>query len=127
MLISSDVASLGAALRSSSPNMETKGIASHRAPVSTINAYRAGKEEIKHDDFVRAVKEEFVAAYAGNVSEYDVHEEDVELPVVHEGVEDLKVSWDITTSADSSRGNGSMARRQSSRTRSRARCRPAAW
>lgn len=94
MLISSDVASLGAALRSSNPNMETKGIASHRAPVSTINAYRAGEAEITHDDFVRAVRDEFIATYPGDVSEYDVHEEDVELPQVSEGMEDMKVTFD---------------------------------
>lgn len=92
MLISSDVSSLGAALRSSNPLMETKGIASHRAPVGTINAYRAGDAEITHDDFVRAVKEEFVATYPGDVAEYDVHEEDIELPKVAEGIEDMKVS-----------------------------------
>lgn len=92
MLISSDVASLGAALKSSNPLMETKGIASHRAPVSTINAYRAGRIEITHDDFVRAVKDEFLATYPGEAAEYEVHEEDVELPSVAEGIEDMKVS-----------------------------------
>ncbi|BEJ16084.1 hypothetical protein CspHIS471_0506890 [Cutaneotrichosporon sp. HIS471] len=93
MLISSDVENLGAALRSSNPKMETKGIASHRAPVSTINAYRAGEKEITHDDFVRAVRDEFCATYPGDVSEYDVHEEDVEMPQVAEGMADMK-SWE---------------------------------
>ncbi|BEI85350.1 hypothetical protein CcaverHIS002_0507510 [Cutaneotrichosporon cavernicola] len=76
-----------------SSDMETKGIASHRAPVSTINAYRAGEKEITHDDFVRAVRDEFCARYPGDVSEYDVHEEDVELPQVAEGMADMK-SWE---------------------------------
>jgi hypothetical protein len=59
--------------------------------VATINAYRAGAE-ITHDDFVRAVRDEFVAAYPGDVAEYTVHEEDVELPHVAEGIADMKVS-----------------------------------
>lgn len=92
MLISSELSSLGKALHSESPNMETKGVASHRAPVSTLNAHRTGAE-IDHNAFVNALKDEFQASYPGSMPVTVVEEKDVDLPKVWDGVEDLK-SWE---------------------------------
>lgn len=64
MLISSDLSTLGRALRSSSPNMVSKGVESVRVPVSTINAHRSPQaREITHGAFVSAVLGEFGAVY----------------------------------------------------------------
>lgn len=64
MLISSDLGTLGRALRSSSPNMVSRGVASVRVPVGTLNAHRApGAREITHGAFVAAAAAEFGAAY----------------------------------------------------------------
>lgn len=90
MLISSDISSLGKALHSDSPNLETKGIASHRAPVSTINAHRIASE-ITHQSFYEALKEEFAAAYPGDMKATVVREGEVDLPKVWDGVKELKV------------------------------------
>jgi lipoate-protein ligase A len=89
MLISSDLSNLGSALRSASPNMQTKGVASHRAPVSTLNAHRVGVE-ITHDAFVAAVQQQFAAVYGG--AQAVVVSEEEAPKAVWEGVEDLKVS-----------------------------------
>lgn len=91
MLISSDISTLGKALRSDTPYLETKGIASHRAPVSTINAHRAGAEEISHEAFVAAVRDEFAAAYPGPMTETTVRERDVSVPEILNGAKELKV------------------------------------
>ncbi|RSH86607.1 Biotin/lipoate A/B protein ligase [Apiotrichum porosum] len=92
MLISSELSSLGKALHSDSPNMETKGVASHRAPVSTLNAHRTG-DEISHDAFVTALREEFAATYPGTMPVTVVEEKDVDLPKVWDDVADIK-SWE---------------------------------
>lgn len=64
MLISSDLSTLGAALKSSSPAMVSKGVESVRVPVSTINAHRrADVQRITHAAFVSAVASEFAATY----------------------------------------------------------------
>ncbi|KAL1411273.1 hypothetical protein Q8F55_002224 [Vanrija albida] len=93
MLISSDVSTLGRALHSDSPHLETKGIASFRSAVSTLNAHRARKDEITHDDFVAALTEEFGDAYPGHLEQHVVNEGDVALPKVWDGVKDL-TSWE---------------------------------
>lgn len=90
MLISSDLSSLGKALHSDSPNLETKGVASFRSPVSTINAHRKGKE-ITHDTFVQAVRDQFGSAYPGDMEVTVVREEEVDIPKVWDGVKDIKV------------------------------------
>lgn len=64
MLISSDLSTLGRALRSSSPNMVSKGVESMRVPVSTINLHRSpSAREITHGSFVSAVLGEFADVY----------------------------------------------------------------
>lgn len=79
--------------------METKGVASHRAPVSTLNAHRTG-DEISHDAFVTALREEFAATYPGTMPVTVVEEKDVDLPKVWDDVADIKVSWRNAPNAD---------------------------
>lgn len=124
MLISSDIASLGKALHSDSPNLETKGIASHRAPVSTINAHRVG-DEITHASFSEAVKRAFAAAYPGELSATVVREKDITLPKVWEGFKEIKVSAPVPP--NTSPGTGSMGKPQNSPMSSRASCQLGLW
>lgn len=94
--------------------MQTKGIASHRSAVTTLNHHipppssnpylRSHSSHIKHDDFVRAITHEFERVYAitdknGNgiggkrMEVYDVSEDDVKDPKVWKGVQELQ-SWE---------------------------------
>lgn len=106
MLISSDLSTLGRALRSSSPNMVSKGVESVRVPVSTINLHRSSSaKEITHDSFVSAVLAEFGNVYGPSetqiVNEQSVFGgelskmgmDDKGLAKIKEGMEELQ-SWD---------------------------------
>lgn len=114
MLISSSVEELGKALKSSSvspllesffreahvqPGIETKGIASFRSPVSTLNLHRSpDSSPIKHVDFVHAVTREFGTIYAASgkpLETREVSESAVKDVKVWKGVEELK-SWEWT-------------------------------
>ncbi|WVQ98628.1 hypothetical protein IAU59_005758 [Kwoniella sp. CBS 9459] len=69
MLISSSLNELGKSLKSSSPNMETKGIPSHRSAVTTLNHHLpSSAEPIHHDQFVRAVTAQFEKIYSDPTS-----------------------------------------------------------
>lgn len=102
------------------PNLETKGIASFRSPVSNLNAHRKlGTPEITHDDFVRAVREEFERVYAKHgsaVKVFEVDEIKVDEPKVWKGVEELKVRLVNVAAAEVRAGTGSMASRPSLQT-----------
>ncbi|XAO24119.1 hypothetical protein I312_102909 [Cryptococcus bacillisporus CA1280] len=98
MLISSSLAELGKSLRSSSPKMETKGIASYRSPVTTLNHYLppGRSKHLHHDDFVRAVTAEFTKTYAGeekSMTTCEVTESMVKEQKIWDGYEELK-SWE---------------------------------
>ncbi|KAL0250278.1 hypothetical protein I308_102451 [Cryptococcus tetragattii IND107] len=98
MLISSSLAELGKSLRSSSPKMETKGIASYRSPVTTLNHYLppGRSKHLHHDDFVRAVTAEFAKTYAGegkSMTTCEVTESMVKEQKIWDGYEELK-SWE---------------------------------
>ncbi|ODO03447.1 lipoate-protein ligase A [Cryptococcus wingfieldii CBS 7118] len=96
MLISSSLAELGKSLKSSSPNMETKGIASHRSPVTTLNHFiRDVTKPIHHDSFTSALTSEFAQVYATPskpMSTHLVHKSGVKEEKVWKGYEELK-SW----------------------------------
>ncbi|WVQ78213.1 hypothetical protein IAT38_000296 [Cryptococcus sp. DSM 104549] len=103
MLISSSLAELGKSLKSSSPRMETKGIASHRSAVTTLNHYLpppsspgAPAHPLHHDDFVRAVAREFAKVYATadkKMETREVSEGGVKDEKVWKGYEELK-GWE---------------------------------
>ncbi|ORX39768.1 hypothetical protein BD324DRAFT_614915 [Kockovaella imperatae] len=99
MLISSDLSNLGQALRSNSPQMETKGIPSFRSPVTTLNSHlSSGQHPITPEDFITAVTQEFSAVYTGSEESMvvqQVSEDQMNEPNVLRGVEELK-SWDWT-------------------------------
>lgn len=78
--------------------METKGIASYRSPVTTLNHYlpRGRSKHLHHDDFVRAVTAEFAKTYAGEekpMTTCEVTESMVKEKKIWEGYEELK-SWE---------------------------------
>jgi lipoate-protein ligase A len=53
----------------SQPNIETKGIASFRSPVTNLNLHlNSGAPKINHDRFVSALTAEFEKVYAGSSS-----------------------------------------------------------
>ncbi|EIW69568.1 hypothetical protein TREMEDRAFT_30736, partial [Tremella mesenterica DSM 1558] len=93
MLISSDTSLLGKALKSSSPDMETKGIPSYRSPVTTLSKYSS--QPITHENFVSAVIEEFEDVYGSgeNMAVKEIREEEVVEKKVWEGIEEMK-SWE---------------------------------
>ncbi|WRT67011.1 uncharacterized protein IL334_003977 [Kwoniella shivajii] len=109
MLISSSLSELGKSLKSSSPNMETKSILSHRSPVTTLNHHlppssspsssssSSSNKHIHHDDFVQAVTSEFAKTYSNTVEKKmetkEVNENWIKDPKVWKGVEELK-SWE---------------------------------
>ncbi|WWC85362.1 uncharacterized protein L201_000225 [Kwoniella dendrophila CBS 6074] len=99
MLISSSLSELGKSLKSSSPNMETKSILSHRSPVTTLNHYLPSttQKAIHHDDFVHAVTSEFSKIYANQsdkkMETREVNSDWIKEPKVWKGVEELK-SWE---------------------------------
>ncbi|GFZ46240.1 hypothetical protein JCM24511_04487 [Saitozyma sp. JCM 24511] len=100
MLISSSLSELGRSLKSSSPGIETKGIASFPSPVTTLNAYRPSSRPhpIKHDDFTDAVIHEFGRVYAGKnkpMQTIEIDEGRVKEAKVWDGVRELK-SWEWT-------------------------------
>ncbi|ODN84799.1 hypothetical protein L202_00669 [Cryptococcus amylolentus CBS 6039] len=96
MLISSSLAELGKSLKSSAPNMETKGIASHRSPVTTLNHFiRDVTKPIHHDSFTSALTSEFAQVYATPskpMSTHLVNKSGVKEEKVWKGYEELK-SW----------------------------------
>jgi hypothetical protein len=67
MLLSSDLSSLGSALRNErGESLSTKGIASVRAQVVNLQeAFPERKEWLVHDTFCRAVVQEFMQTYGG--------------------------------------------------------------
>lgn len=81
------------------PGIETKGVASFRSAVTTLNTHRPPTNPpIKHSDFVRAVTKEFAHVYASKGKELetrDVAESRVQEEKVWKGVEELK-SWEWT-------------------------------
>jgi lipoate-protein ligase A len=84
----------------SKPGIVTKGVESHRSPVTTLNLHRPeGLElEIKHSDFVNAVTEEFATVYAAPdkpIETVRVKEREVSEAKVWDGVKELK-SWEWT-------------------------------
>ncbi|WVQ71546.1 hypothetical protein IAR50_001085 [Cryptococcus sp. DSM 104548] len=96
MLISSSLAELGKSLKSSSPNMETKGIASHRSPVTTLNHYIPDPSKpIHHESFASALTSEFAKVYssaAKPMSTHLVNKSGVKDEKIWKGYEELK-SW----------------------------------
>ncbi|WWD15807.1 hypothetical protein CI109_100231 [Kwoniella shandongensis] len=98
MLISSSLAELGKCLKSSSPNMKTKGIPSHRSPVTTLNHYLPpGSQPLHHEHFVSAITKEFAKVYSDNglrqMETREVSSDLVKVENVWKGVEELK-SWE---------------------------------
>ncbi|KAK8869918.1 hypothetical protein IAR55_000486 [Kwoniella newhampshirensis] len=98
MLISSSLAELSKSLKSSSPNMKTKGIPSHRSPVTTLNHYLPlGSQPLHHEHFVSAVTKEFEKVYSTETSKKmetrEVSPDVVKVVKVWKGVEELK-SWE---------------------------------
>ncbi|OCF35398.1 lipoate-protein ligase A [Kwoniella heveanensis BCC8398] len=105
MLISSSLTELGKSLKSSSPNMETKGIPSHRSAVTTLNHHLpSSAKQIHHDHFVKAVTAQFEKIYsdpskgAGSGSgkkmeTREVHPDWVKDEKVWKSVKELK-SWE---------------------------------
>ncbi|WVR05086.1 hypothetical protein IAU60_002098 [Kwoniella sp. DSM 27419] len=105
MLISSSLNELGKSLKSGSPRMETKGVPSHRSPVTTLNHYLPPhREPVHHDDFVTAIVKEFEKVYAGpagaaerhagkGMVTHSVDQNKVKDVKVWKGVDELK-SWE---------------------------------
>jgi lipoate-protein ligase A len=77
--------------------METKGVASHPSPVTTLNTY--APEPITHETFVQAVCEEFESVYTKpgeGKMEIKVVEEGLAIEEkIWKGVEEMK-TWDWT-------------------------------
>ena len=78
--------------------METKGIASYRSPVTTLNHYLPPwqSKHLHHDDFVRAVTAEFAKIYAGEekpMTTCEVTESIIKEQKIWNGYEELK-SWE---------------------------------
>jgi lipoate-protein ligase A len=78
--------------------METKGVASHPSPVTTLNTQLPQAGAIDHDAFVKAVCMEFADVYAKSGEEMVIHhvqEEQIKEEKIWKGVEELK-TWEWT-------------------------------
>ncbi len=108
MLLSSDLASLGASLRNErGDHLSTKGIASVRASVVNLQeAFPSRREALNHDDFCKAVVSEFLRTYGPSEDAEAVEEAEPRIqyvgeewldsePQLRKGYEEL-ISWDWT-------------------------------
>ncbi|WVO12777.1 hypothetical protein L204_100385 [Cryptococcus depauperatus] len=97
MLISSSLAELGKSLKSSSPKMKTKGVASHRSPVTTLNHHLPlSSKPIHHEDFVHAILNEFSQVYSSPNTPMKTHtviKENIKENEVWKGYQEL-MEWE---------------------------------